>query len=277
MRNIFRSTPPLILLCFVIVALVLLCAVFAGPLSLYPLDEVNLLNRFKPPVFLGGSWANPLGTDSLGHDLYSMVLRGIQVSILVATIGTVGGAIIGTALGVLAGWFEGWVDNVISILVDFQATIPNLILALALITALPSADFTLFLIVMIIYGWERYARLARAICLSAKGQAYVQAQQVLGASTFRIVIRTILPNFMAVLLVNMSVNFPGTILLETTLSFLGIGIQPPDTSLGVLIGQGREQIFRAPWIILVPGTIILLVTVSISLIGDWARDLIEQD
>ena len=127
------------------------------------------------------------------------------------------------------------------------------------------------------HGWERYARLARAIGLQAKTQPYVQAQQVVGASGFRIVTRSILPNFMAVLLVNMSVNFPQTILVETTLNFLGIGIQPPDTSLGVLIGQGRDQLYNAPWMALAPGIVILVATISISILGDWARDLVERD
>lgn len=262
---------------FAAVVLLAFCAVFASVLAPYPTDQLDLLNRFAPPVFMGGSADHLFGTDSLGRDLLSMVLRGIQVSLTVAAIGTIGGAILGTTLGLLSAWFEGWVEAVVGMMIDFQATIPNLILALALLTILPQANLLVFMMVMTIYGWERYARLARALCLQAKGQAYVQAQQVIGASAPRIVLLTILPNFMAVLLVNMSINFPSTILLETTLSFLGIGIQPPDTSLGVLIGQGREQLYNAPWTVLMPGAVILVATIAISLIGDWARDRIEME
>ncbi len=273
----FRNTPFLILISFVVVLVLFFCAMFAGPLAPHDIGEINLLNRFQPPVFMGGSWEYWMGTDSLGRDMFSLVLRGIQVSITIAAIGTIGGAILGSSLGFLAAWIGGWVDNVIGVMIDFQATIPNMVLALALLAALPQADFTLFVLIMIVYGWERYARLARAIGLSAKSQSYVQAQQILGASAFRIVTRSILPNAMAVLLVNMSINFPQTILVETTLNFLGIGIQPPDTSLGVLIGQGRNQLFQAPWMVLAPGFVILIATVSISLLGDWARDLVEKD
>jgi len=275
--TIFRTYPPLILASFAVVAVLFICAAFAGPLAPHDIAQVDLLNRFRPPALLGGEWRNPLGTDSLGRDILSLTLRGIQVSMMIAAIGTIGGAVFGSALGFLAAWVGGWVDNLIGILIDFQATVPNLILALALLAALPEASFALFVLIMIIYGWEQYARLARAIGLSAKSQPYVQAQQVLGAGAARIVTRSILPNAMAVLLVNMSINFPRTILVESTLSFLGIGIQPPDTSLGVLIGQGRDQLYNAPWVALAPGAVILVATISISLLGDWARDLVDKD
>ncbi|MCA6115236.1 ABC transporter permease [Bradyrhizobium sp. WSM 1738] len=238
---------------------------------------MNLEARFRPPVFWGGSWDYPLGTDGLGHDMVSLILRGIQVSVTVAAIGTFGGAVLGTTLGLLSAWTEGFLDSVIGVLVDFQATIPTLILILAFIVILPSSDFVTFTGIMILAGWERYARLARAIGLSARSQPYVHAQLVIGASAFRILTRSVLPNSMAVLLVNMSIHFPQTILLETTLSFLGLGVQPPDTSLGVLIGSGRDQLYNAPWVILTPTFIILLMTISISILGDWARDFVESD
>jgi peptide/nickel transport system permease protein len=273
----FRNVPPLILLCLATVIVLIVLAVFAGPLSPHDIAEVNLRERFKPPFFMGGCRDYPLGTDGLGHDMLSLVLRGIQISVTIAAIGTIGGAILGTTLGLVSAWVGGFLDNLIGILIDFQATIPNLILILALITVLPSMDFAVFVGIMVIYGWERYARLARAVGLTARSQPYVQAQQVIGASAFRIVTRSVLPNFMAVLLVNMSLNFPQTILLETTLSFLGIGIQPPDTSLGVLISQGRNQLYHAPWVVFIPGFVILLATVSISILGDWARDIVGKD
>lgn len=179
--SLFRTFPPLILAFFAVVLALVLCAAFAGPLAPHDIARVDLLNRFRPPALLGGCWRNPLGTDSLGRDIFSLVLRGIQVSMMIAAIGTVGGAIFGSALGFLAAWVGGWVDNLIGVLIDFPATIPNLILALALLAALPGASFALFIVIMIIYGWEQYARLACAIGLSAKSQPYVQAQQVPGA------------------------------------------------------------------------------------------------
>ncbi|PSH56484.1 ABC transporter permease [Phyllobacterium sophorae] len=269
--------PLLIVASFLIVAVFVLLAIFAAPLSPHNVADINLLARFRPPVFLGGTWDYPLGTDRLGRDMLSLILRGIQISLTIAAVGTICGAIFGTTLGLLSGWVGGLLDNLVGILVDFQATIPNLILILALVTIMPEANFVAFVIIMAMYGWDRYARLARAIALNAKNQPYVQAQQVIGASAFRIVTRSVLPNFMAVLLVTMSLSFPQTILLETTLSFLGIGIQPPDTSLGVLIGEGRGQLYNAPWVVLLPASVILLATISISMLGDWARDRVGVD
>lgn len=268
-----RAQPPIILLCLAVIFALIVCAVFASQIAPFQIDETDVRNRLQPPIFFGGDLRNPLGTDSLGRDMLSLVLRGIQISMTIAAIGTIGGALLGSALGFVAAWIGGWIDNAIGIAIDFQATIPNLILALGLLAALPSASFTIFVIIMIVYGWEQYARLARAIALSAKAQPYVQAQQILGASAARIITFSILPNGVAVLLVNMSINFPKTIMLESTLSFLGIGIQPPNTSLGVLIGQGRDYLYNAPWVVLVPGFVILIATVCISLVGDWLRDL----
>ena len=272
-----RSAPLLVKIALGIVAVLSLLAIFAGPLSPHDIETLNLRARFEAPVFMGGTWEYPLGTDNLGKDMLSLTLRAIQVSFVIAALGTIGGAIIGTALGLAAAWIGGLVDEGVGILVDFFATMPFLVIALALLAAIPEADMGLFIVLMIIYGWERYCRLARAIGLKAQGEAYIQAQRVLGASAWRIATRSILPNAMAVLLVNMSLNFPATILIETSINFLGIGIQPPDTSLGVLIGEGRAHLYNAPWIALVPGFLILIATVSISILGDWARDLVETD
>jgi len=272
-----QNLSPAIVGCFCVLFLLAVLVMAAPWLSPSDLSEVNLLGRFKPPVFMGGTWQSPLGTDGLGRDMLSLVLRGTQVSMTIAVIGTIGGAIVGTMLGLVAAWIGGILDAIVGTLVDFQATIPTLILILALITVLPSANFTVFVAIMIFHGWDRYARLARAIALSAKSQPYVQAQQIMGASTLRIITGSVLPNAFAVLLVNMSINFPQTILAETTLSFLGVGIQPPDVSLGLLIGIGRDQLFNAPWVALMPGFLILITTISISVLGDWARDLVEAD
>lgn len=269
--------PVIIIIALIVLFILIICAVFAGYLAPHDIEELNFANRFSPPAFLGGTWDYPLGTDGLGRDILSLVLYGIQVSMTIAAIGTIGGALLGVTLGFTAAWIGGWVDNAIGTFIDFQATIPNLILALALITALPNASFAVFIVIMIIYGWEQYARLARAIALSAKSQPYVQAQILIGAGPIRIILGSILPNTIAVLLVNMSINFPKTILVESTLSFLGIGIQPPETSLGVLIGQGRDQLYNALWVAIIPGIIILITTICISFLGDWARDNISNE
>ena len=275
-NSVLGSIPLLVRLSILFTLALIVCAAFAQWLMPYDVTSTNLLNRFAPPVLLGGDWAHPLGTDNLGRDMLSLMLRAIQVSFFIAFIGTIGGAIAGTMLGLIAAWAGGIIDDIIGVLVDFQATMPFLVLALALLAALPSADMTLFIVIMCIYGWERYTRLARSVALSAKESTFVQALTVTGTPGWRIYLLHILPNAMGVLLVNMSLNFPATILAETSLNFLGIGIQPPDTSLGVLMGIGRNHIYNAPWLALIPGLIILLATLSVSLIGDWLRDKMDQ-
>lgn len=270
-----RRWPPLVAASLGVVVLLVILALGAQWLMPYPLDEQDLLNRYAPPVLLGGDWAHPLGTDGLGQDLLSLLLRGIQVSLSIAFLGTVIGAAAGTAVGFAAARFGGWLDGAVGVLVDFQAALPFLVLALALLAVMPDADMTTFVVLMCIYGWERYARLARGLALSAQQQGYAVAQRALGAGGWRLYLRHILPNVAAVLVVNMSLNFPATILTETSLNFLGVGIEPPDTSLGVLMGQGRSYLYKAPWIALLPGLVIFAATFAMSVLGDWLRDRLD--
>ncbi len=271
-----RRWPLSILLSLIVVVLAVFAACFAGWLMPYPIDQLDLLNRYAPPVFMGGDWAHPLGTDSLGHDMLTLLLRAIQVSLSIAFLGTLIGAVAGTAIGFAAARFGGWVDALVGLLIDSQAALPFLVLALALLAVMPDANFSTFVILMCIYGWERYARLARGLALAAQEQGYVVAQQAIGAGWGRIYLRHILPNVAATLVVTMTWNFPATILTETSLNFLGVGIEPPDTSLGVLIGQGRSQLSRAPWIALLPGLVVFVVTFAMSLLGDWLRDKLDR-
>lgn len=270
-----RRWPPMVILSFGVVAALVFVAVFAQWLMPTELGEQDLLNRFKPPVFLGGDWDYPLGTDGLGQDMVTLMLRAIQVSMSIAFLGTVIGAAAGTLIGFAAARFGGLVDGIVGILVDFQAALPFLVLALALLAVMPDADMGMFIVLMCIYGWERYARLGRGLAIAAQEQGYAVAQKALGASAWRLYFRHILPNIAAVLVVNMSLNFPATVLTETSLNFLGVGIEPPDTSLGVLMGQGRSFLYKAPWIALLPGLVIFMATFAMSIIGDWLRDRLD--
>lgn len=270
-----RRWPFSVILSVIMVAALVFVTLTAQWLMPYPIDEQNLLARYQPPVFMGGSWEHPLGTDALGHDFLTLMLRATQVSMAIAFLGTVIGAAAGTVIGFAAARFGGWIDGVVGVMVDFQAALPFLVLALALLAVTPDADISTFVILMCIYGWERYARLARGLAIAAQEQGYAQAQIVLGASAWRLYFRHILPNIAAVLVVNMSLNFPATILTETSLNFLGVGIEPPDTSLGVLMGQGRSYLYKAPWIALMPGLVIFLATFAMSIIGDWLRDRLD--
>jgi peptide/nickel transport system permease protein len=236
--------------------------------------EQDLLARLAPPIFMGGTSAHWLGTDELGRDLLSRLIYATRMSIFVAIAGTAIGAMIGTTLGFVAAHFRGWVEEVIMMLVDFQASIPFLIVALAVL-AFFGNNFVLFVVVMGLNGWETYARLTRGMVLSMESRGYVVAIRTLGARPLRVYGRHVLPNIASALIVQFTLNFPETILLETSMSFLGLGVQPPLTSLGLMLGAGRDYLITAWWIAVAPGVMIFLTTLSVSILGDWLRDRLD--
>jgi peptide/nickel transport system permease protein len=250
-------------------------AVFAPLLTPYDYTAIDLRARLQAPFWMeGGALSHPFGTDDLGRDVLSRLIFSIRMSLLVAFLGTGIGAILGTSLGFLAAHFRKWVDDIVMAAIDFQAALPFFIIALALL-AFFGNSLTLFICLMGIYGWERYARLTRGLALSARTHGYAVAVNTLGATPTRIYLRHILPNISSALIVNMTLNFPGTVILETSLSFLGIGIQPPLTSLGNMLGFGRDYLTTAWWITVFPGVTIFLATLAMSLLGDWVRDWLD--
>jgi peptide/nickel transport system permease protein len=266
--------PLLVLICAAFLLGTLFVFVFADLLAPYHYAEQDLLNRLKPPVFLGGAPEHWLGTDDLGRDLLSRIIYGTRMSIFVAIAGTVIGAAIGTAIGFVAAHFRGWAEEAVMMFVDFQASIPFMIVALAVL-AFFGNNFVLFVLVMGLNGWETYARLTRGMVLSASSHGYVTSMRALGAGPLRIYGRHVLPNIASALIVQFTLNFPETILLETSMSFLGLGIQPPLTSLGLMLGSGRDYLLTAWWIAVFPGLMIFLTTLAVSILGDWLRDRLD--
>ncbi|MDP3254668.1 ABC transporter permease [Bosea sp. (in: a-proteobacteria)] len=231
----------------------------------------NLAARLKPPLFESGGVTHWLGTDQLGRDILSRLIFAIRTSILIAVAGTLIGAVFGTLLGFVAARCRGLVDQTIMMAVDAQAAIPALFLALTML-AFFGNNILLFIVLVSIDGWDRYTRLARGLVVSEQESDYINAVEGLGASTARVMLGHLLPNIVAALVVQATLNFPGTILLETSLSFLGLGVQPPETSLGLMLGEGRRYLLNAWWIAVFPGLAIFLTTLSMSLFGDWLRD-----
>lgn len=252
-------------------ALMLFVALAGDWISPFPYTQLDLRNRLSPPVGFGGNWLHPLGTDELGRDVLSRLIASIRTSLIIAFGATLVGAVIGTTLGFLAAHFRGVVEHAVLALVDFSASIPFLILALAVL-AFFGNSMLLFVLLLGLHAWERYARIARGLAISASAQGYAGAVRQLGARPLRVYGRHILPNIASTLIVSMTLAFPEVILLESGLSFLGLGVQPPETSLGNMVGYGREYLTRAPWILLAPAVVIVLTTLSVSLIGDWLRD-----
>ncbi len=256
------------------IALMLLLAVFADALRPYGITQLDLRSRLMPPLGFGGVAAHLLGTDELGRDVLSRLLVSVRISLLIAFGATAMAALLGTALGFLAAQFRGWVEQAVLTLIDFQAALPFLILALAVLAFLGNT-LPLFVALMGFYGWERHARIARGLAISADAQGYAASVRQLGAGPWRVYLRHVLPNIASTLIVSATLSFPEVILLESGLSFLGLGIQPPMTSLGNMIGYGREYLTRAPWILLAPSLVVVLTTFSISVVGDWLRDRLD--
>ncbi|OQY34424.1 MAG: peptide ABC transporter permease [Spirochaetaceae bacterium 4572_59] len=253
----------------------ILIGISAPLIAVHDYQQIDLVKRLLPPSWMAGGDADHFfGTDNLGRDNLSRLFYSIRLSLLVAILGTVICAIVGTTIGFVAAHFRGFVDDIIMMLVDFQASLPFMILALAVIAFFESS-IVLFIGIMGIYGWERYARFARALALSAEEQGYAVAVRTFGASPVRVYVRHILPNVGNTLLVNMTLNFPKVILMETSLSFLGLGIQPPNTSLGNLVGFGRDYLLTAWWLTIIPAAAIFLTTLSMSILGDWVRDKLD--
>ena len=240
--------PGLVLFGMAWLGLMLVVAIGADWLSPFSFTALDLRNRLSPPIGFGGVWLHPLGTDELGRDVLSRLIVSIRLSLLIAFGATIIGALFGTAMGFLAAHFRGWVEHGVLALVDFSASLPFLILALSVL-AFFGNSLSLFIVLLGFHAWERYARIARGLAISAGAQGYAAAVRQLGASPWRIYARHVLPNIASTLIVSMTLAFPEIILLESGLSFLGLGVQPPATSLGNMVGYGREYLTRAPWIL----------------------------
>ena len=253
-----------------------LAVLFAGGLlapwiAPYGLEDMDLAARLTAPFT---SATHILGTDELGRDVLTRLLYSLRLSFVLAVCGTLIGAVLGTALGFLAARFGGFVDDLVNVGVDFTASLPFISLALTILAFL-GTDVTVIVVIMAVYGWDRYAKLARNLARSAYTEGYAGALEGLGIPTRRILLKHILPNIASALVVNMTLNFPGMILLETSLSFLGVGVQPPMSSLGTMLGFGRDYLTTAWWIAVVPGVTIVISTLSMSVLGDWVQQKLE--
>ncbi|MBZ9602991.1 ABC transporter permease [Phyllobacterium chamaecytisi] len=237
----------------------------------YRPTSIDLTHRLAPPAFAGGTWSHFLGTDDLGRDVLSRLIYATRISLLVAVIGVPLGAVIGALIGFLAAYMRGLVDETVTMLVDAQAALPYMIVALSVIAFLGN-NVVLLMIIIGSYGWERYARLSRSLSMSLLERGFVVAAQTYGVSGVPLFVRHILPNALGIFFVNMTITFAEIMLLESSLSFLGLGFQPPVASLGNMIGLGREYMLSAWWVAVFPGTVICLTALSASLIGDGLRD-----
>lgn len=263
------------LISVVFLTLVLIATLW--PTSWLPHDptESDLLLRLQPPAWLeGGSWSYVLGTDNLGRDVFSRIVLGARWSMIISVAAVLIAAVLGISLGVLAGYRRGWVDSLTMRAVDVQLAFPVIILVIAVVGVV-GTGLTQLILVLGITGWAQYARIVRGSALSIRNQEYVEAARAQGASGWRIMTRDILPNLASEIIVLTSFNVARLLLLESGLSFLGLGIQPPRPSWGGMVGDARDYLQTGWWILAFAGGMIALAVLSFNFLGDGMRDALD--
>lgn len=257
---------------FVLVILcILLIAIFAPFVTSHDPNYQNLLARLKPPGYSTGSRFYLLGTDELGRDLLTRIVYGARISLLVAFLSVSISLIFGVLIGMVAGYFRGFLEVLIMRMADIFLSIPAILLAILTVAVLGPSLLNLVL-VLAFTRWPRYTRVAYAQTLSVAGSLYIKSSAYSGASNTRILMRHILPNILAPLIVLATLEFGLMILFEGGLSFLGLGVQPPMPSWGSILSVGRNYISSAWWIVTLPGICLFVVVLSVNVLGDFLRD-----
>ncbi len=265
--NFFKSTNAII--GGVIIVLFLLIALLAPLLAPQPPNALSLKDALTPPCR-----EYTLGTDEFGRSILSRIIFGARVSLNIALIASAVALGIGVPLGALAGYYGGWFDSIVQGLVDLTWAFPTILAALAIMFILGTGLHSVMIAVGVVY-WAGYARITRGQFLALREEEYVQAARAVGASNLRIIWRHLLPNSLAPLLVQLSLGMGQVILIEASLSFLGLGAQPPTPSWGAMLSNGRAYLLAAPWLTLFPGLAIMLVVLGFNLMGDGLRDALD--
>ena len=261
----------------VLLLLIILAAILAPLLAPHSPYSQELLARLSPPAWLpGGSWERPLGADDLGRDVLSRLLYGSRVSLVVGLSAALIGSVVGTLLGLVAGYAGGLLGDLIMLLADAQLALPFLVLAIGLI-AVVGPSLGVLIVLAGVSGWTAYARVTRGLVLGLLEQEFVLAARALGASTPRLLLHHIVPNLISTVAVLATLQLASVILLESTLSFLGLGVQPPEPSWGSMLGAGREYLNTAWWISVFPGLALMATILAVSLGGDWLRDVLDPN
>jgi ABC-type dipeptide/oligopeptide/nickel transport system permease subunit len=251
----------------VLLALVLLAFV-GGWLWKYSVADLTA-DESVPP-----SWAHPFGTDAAGHDTLAQVLRGTQISIGIAVVGALVATVVGTVWGATAGYYGGWLDTAMMRIADLVLTLPFLAVAAVLGHNVGGSWWLIAAVIAGLY-WAYVARVARGVVLSLREKEFVEAARAIGAGNARIIFRHLVPNAFGSIIVNATVLVAIAILLETALSYLGFGVRPPDTSLGLLVSDAQTAVETRPWLFFFPGVFIIVIALTINFIGDGLRDALD--
>jgi peptide/nickel transport system permease protein len=233
-------------------------------------EQPALLNSLESPVFFGGEWDHPLGTDELGRDTLSRLISGARISLIVGFAVVLGAGAIGTVLALVSGYFGGVLDAVISRVTEVFIAVPFLLVAIAIVGAVGASARNLVL-VLIFMLWAGYARVLRSEVLRLRELDYVKLARVAGCSNSRILFRHLLPNIVNPLVILATLQLGATIIAEASLSFLGLGVPPPQATWGGMLAQGRNYIGVQDALVIIPGIAIFLTVMAINLLGDWLR------
>ena len=266
---------PLSTVAFLFVVAVVAAAFFAPALAPHDPTSQSLRTRLLPPFpFPGSDAAHPWGTDPLGRDLLSRVLYGARVSLIVGVGAVALQALLGVTIGLVAGTYRGWVDQLAMRVADVQQSIPFLVFVVA-VAAVVGPNLRNIVLVLGVTGWVTYGRVVRAQVLSLSGQEFVSAARALGVSEARLMTRHLLPNLVAPITVIATLTVSTMILIEASLSFLGLGVPPPTPTWGGMVAGGRNYLADAPWVALVPGFAIFFTVLAINLVGDALREALD--
>jgi len=257
-----------------VLALVII-AIFAPYIATHDPYDQDIIDRLTLPVFMeGGSWEHWLGTDQLGRDLFSRIVHGARISLTIGILSVVVSAIIGCVMGLLAGYFGGWIDGVVDFSVNAMLAFPFILLAMTLVIVL-GASMQNVIIALGLSNWPIFARVARIETRKLREQEFVIAARAQGLSNRRIIFKHILTNLAAAILVIATVEVARSIIRETFLSYLGLGVQAPQPSWGLMLAEGRAYILTVWWLSTLPGVAIFLSCLGINLLGDGLRDLLD--
>lgn len=260
---------------FLIVLMVVLVAPLADVLAPYDPAQTHPTKMLLPPAWLeGGTTEHLLGTDNLGRDILSRIIYGSQVSLLVGITAVVIAGAIGAAMGLISGYYGGWIDNLVMRLVDAFLAIPSILITLVILSIVGPGLWTL-IIVLGVTNWVGYARIVRGEVLSVKEREFVKAAHTIGVKDYKIMRQHLLPNVASSFIVISTLSVASTIIAEASLSFLGMGIQPPTVSWGTMLSAGKDYLAQSWWVATFPGLAITITTLGIIFLGDWLRDVLD--
>jgi peptide/nickel transport system permease protein len=256
-----------------IVGLAIFVAIFAPLLAPHDPFTQNLNNRLVPPLWMGGQPGHLLGTDQLGRDYFSRLIFGTRISIIIGVSTVIASGLIGTTLGLLGGFYGGRIDDAVMFLITCRLSIPIILVALTVV-AMIGSSLTIVILTLGLLLWDRFAVVARTTTMQVRHLDYIAAAEAAGASRLHVLLREVLPNIANHLIVVATLEMALAIMLEASLSFLGLGVPPPLPSWGLMIAEAKDYMFFSPWVIMIPGIALFVLVLGINLLGDGLRDLL---